>query len=139
MTLERTDRPSVGADMRYWSIPSDDLVRRLQSGGDGLTSADARRRLREYGPNALRDNRHLSRLRVLVNQVRSPLLLLLLFAAAASGVTREWLDAGMVLVIVLATVAVGYSREYSAQAAAGRSAPACTCAHGLYATAIRRP
>jgi hypothetical protein len=30
----------------------------------------------------------------------------------------EWLDAGIVLLIVAATVGIGYSREYRAQAAA---------------------
>ena len=44
-------------------------------------------------------------------QLRSPLLLLLVFAAGASVLTGEWLDASIVLTIVIATVAVGYSRE----------------------------
>jgi hypothetical protein len=35
--------------------------------------------------------------------------------------TREWLDASIVLTIVIATVAVGYSLEYSAQTAAAAS------------------
>src|SRR5262249_3664909 len=58
-----------------------------------------------------------SRLRVSANQLRSPLLLLLVFAAAASAFTGEWVDATIVLVIVAATVVIGYSREYSAEAA----------------------
>ena len=78
---------------------------------------EAATRLSRYGPNALDALRPLSRVGVLMNQVRSPLLLLLIFAAAASGFTGEWFDAGIVLTIVVATVAVGYSREYSAQAA----------------------
>ena len=118
MSVAGTGAPQSADAGRYWSAPADDIVRRLESGRQGLTSADAAARLRQYGPNALREHRQLTRLRVLLNQVRSPLLLLLLFAAAASGVTREWLDAGIVLLIVLASVAVGYSREYSAQAAA---------------------
>jgi Mg2+-importing ATPase len=44
--------------------------------------------------------------------------LLLLFAAGISAATREWTDALIVLAIVLATVGIGYKREYSAQAAA---------------------
>jgi magnesium-transporting ATPase (P-type) len=47
----------------------------------GLSSAEAARRLAEFGRNELRDRRQNSRLRVLWNQLRSPLLLLLLFAA----------------------------------------------------------
>ena len=102
----------------YWSNGPDELATTLRSGVRGLTSAEAEARLRDYGPNALDALRPLSRVGVLLNQVRSPLLLLLIFAAAASGLTGEWFDAGIVLTIVVATVAVGYSREYSAQAAA---------------------
>ena len=85
----------------------------------GLSSAEAERRLGQYGPNALDAQRPLTRVQVLLNQLRSPLLLLLIFAAAASGATREWFDAGIVLAIVVATVLIGYSREYGAQTAAG--------------------
>jgi Mg2+-importing ATPase len=102
----------------YWSHGPDELAATLRSGVQGLTSAEAEARLHDYGPNALDAIRPLSRAGVLLNQVRSPLLLLLIFAAAASGLTGEWFDAGIVLTIVVATVAVGYSREYSAQAAA---------------------
>ena len=102
----------------YWSNGPDELAATLRSGVQGLTSTEAEARLRDYGPNALDALRPLSRVGVLLNQVRSPLLLLLIFAAAASGLTGEWFDAGIVLTIVVATVAVGYSREYSAQAAA---------------------
>ena len=102
----------------FWSNEPDELAAALRSGVQGLTSAEVEARLRDYGPNALDALRPLSRVGVLLNQVRSPLLLLLIFAAAASGLTGEWFDAGIVLTIVVATVAVGYSREYGAQVAA---------------------
>ena len=62
-----------------------------------------------------------------MRQLRSPLLLLLIFAAAASVLSGEWLDAAIVLTIVVVTVGIGYSREYSAQtAAAALRARVCT-------------
>jgi Mg2+-importing ATPase len=59
-----------------------------------------------------------TRVDVFWRQLRSPLLLLLVFAAFASVVTGQWLDAAIVLAIVFATVAIGYSREFRAQTAA---------------------
>jgi Mg2+-importing ATPase len=82
-----------------------------------LSGADAAARLCTFGPNALHDAGALSRIGVLTAQLRSPLLLLLLFAATASMLAGEWLDAGIVLTIVLSTVGIGYSREYSAHKA----------------------
>jgi P-type Mg2+ transporter len=100
----------------YWSLAPEELFRQLRSGRDGLTSTDAGARLRACGPNAIQEYQRLSRLRTLGGQLRSPLLLLLVFAAAASALTGEWVDAGVVLVIVATSVAIGYSREYSARA-----------------------
>jgi Mg2+-importing ATPase len=90
----------------------------LSASAAGLSSAEAARRLRKYGPNQIRERPQLTRWRVLLNQIRNPLLLVLLFASAASGWTGEWVDAAIVLVIVLTTVGIGYAREYSAQTAA---------------------
>ena len=61
-----------------------------------------------------------TRLAVLWNQLRSPLLLLLLFAAAVSVATGEWVDAAIIVAIVLARAAIGYTREYRAQSAAAQ-------------------
>ena len=124
MTTERTDERESSRGARqsvlaaYWALDVEELSKWLQSGPEGLSGARAADRLREYGPNELRKRRRLSRLDVLVRQLQSPLLLLLVFAAAASAVTGDWLDAGIVSSIVAATVGIGYSREYSAQAAA---------------------
>jgi Mg2+-importing ATPase len=102
----------------YWSADADTLLQQLRSAQDGLTTAEAAERLRQYGPNEVREHRSLTRTRVLANQLRNPLLLVLIFAAAASALTGEWVDAVIVLVIVLATVSIGYTREYQAETAA---------------------
>ncbi|HEY1304280.1 MAG TPA: magnesium-translocating P-type ATPase [Vicinamibacterales bacterium] len=114
----RPAAPPTTAGSPYWSLHPAEVARRLETDGTGLTSTEVVQRRQRYGDNAVRERRPLSRLDVLGRQLASPLLLLLVFAAAASAVTGEWLDAGIVMMIVIATVAVGYTREYSAQAAA---------------------
>jgi len=102
----------------YWALEPAELLRRLESTDQGVSSDVAADRLRRFGKNQLKEERPLTRTRVLWNQVRSPLLLLLLFAAAVSAVSGEWGDALIVGTIILATVGFGYKREYHAQAAA---------------------
>jgi Mg2+-importing ATPase len=102
---------------RFWALPAEAVAARLSSGSCGLREEAAARRLREIGPNQLHPGPGLTRLRVLAAQLRSPLLWILIFAAVASAASGEWVDAGIVLAIVAASVGVGYSREYSAQAA----------------------
>jgi hypothetical protein len=55
-----------------WSNGPDELATTLQSSVQGLTSTQADARLRDYGPNALDALRPLSRVRGLLNQIRSP-------------------------------------------------------------------
>jgi P-type Mg2+ transporter len=102
----------------YWALDPVEVMRHLHSEPVGLSSAEAARRLAQYGPNELREQSQLSRARVLWNQLRSPLLLLLVFAAGASALTGAWIDAAIVLTILVASIGIGYSREYRAQVAA---------------------
>ena len=114
----RMPSPASGDEpSRYWASTPESVARSLDSSPNGLSSRAAAARLRTYGPNVLHEHRAASHAQTLLNQVRSPLLLLLVFAAVASFASRAWLDATMVLTIVTATVAIGYWREYSAQTA----------------------
>jgi Mg2+-importing ATPase len=116
--LARAAPPARSGREAYWALDASELLRRLEARPAGLTAAEAAQRLRAHGPNELREHRPLSRIRVLLAQLRSPLLLLLVFAAAVSALTGQWIDAAIVVGIVLASVGIGYQREYGAQAAA---------------------
>jgi magnesium-transporting ATPase (P-type) len=100
----------------YWTLGSAELLRRLDSTDQGLSSAAAADRLRRFGRNQLKEEQAFSRMRILWKQVRSPLLLLLVFAAGVSAATGEWTDAVIVGAIVL-VVGIGYKRECSAEVA----------------------
>jgi Mg2+-importing ATPase len=53
-------------------------------------------------------------LKLLWNQFKSPLVLILVVAAVISGVAREWPDAMIVLAVVLGSTALGFVQEYRA-------------------------
>jgi Mg2+-importing ATPase len=111
-------RPLTGdTPEAYWSLAPNDLAQRLHSGAGGLTSADAVIRLRRHGRNLVAPKRPLSRLRVFLDQLRNPLLLLLVVAAGIGAISGEWIDSTIVLTILLASVLIGYVREYRARAA----------------------
>lgn len=104
----------------YWALPERALLEALKTGPDGLSEEEASRRLERYGANELEESRRLSRLGVVWQQLKSPLVLLLVVAAVISAFTGDWTDAVIVLAIVLGSVVLGYSREYKAQAALAR-------------------
>ena len=110
MTEARTDNP-------YWSHDAGALAAVLGSGPSGLSSAAAAERLRTTGPNSVEETQQLDALRLLLRQVASPLVLILLFGAAISLFLGEWLDAGIILVVVLGSTLLGFYQEYRASTA----------------------
>jgi Mg2+-importing ATPase len=103
--------------LAYWARTPAEVAAALGTDLDGLASDEAARRRTISGPNELHVRGTRSRLHVLWRQVRSPLVLLLVFAAGASIATGEWSDAAIVTAILLASVGVGYHREYRAETA----------------------
>ncbi len=101
----------------YWAKHPAEVARELGVGEGGLPADEAEARLARFGPNEIHAHRALSRLRVLWRQIRSPLVLLLVFAAIASALSGEWSDALIVGVILAASIGVGYRREYRAETA----------------------
>ena len=69
------------------------------------------------GPNSVEDAPRLSALRLLLRQFESPLVLILAFAAAISLVLQQWVDAAIILAIVLGSSLLSFFQEYRASTA----------------------
>ncbi len=93
------------------------VLQQLGSGIAGLSEAEAARRLRGIGPNAVRSH-HARALPVLARQFKSAILLLLIVAALVSSFVGERADAVIIGVILAASVGLGFVNEYRAERAA---------------------
>ncbi len=101
----------------YWSYSAKQLLADLQSSPDGLGTDEARRRLKQFGLNALQIRQRLTAWRLFLNQFKSPLVLILIFAAALSAFVKEWTDAVVVMVIVLGSALITFAQEFRASKA----------------------
>jgi Mg2+-importing ATPase len=97
-------------------LASDEVLTRLGSGPDGLSSEEATERLRQFGPNAL-GTHQVHATAVLFRQLRNPILILLLIAALISGLTGGGTNAVIIAVIVALSVGLGFFNEYRAEVA----------------------
>ncbi len=101
----------------YWSRDAGDVSAALGSSPRGLTAVQAAERLAVVGPNSVEDAQRLGPLRLLWRQFESPLVLILIFAAAVSLSLSQWVDAGIILAIVVGSTLLGFYQEYRASAA----------------------
>lgn len=106
-------------DVRYWCQDAATIATALGAGTGGLTSDQAAVKLVATGPNSVEDAPRLSTLRLLLRQFESPLVQILAFAAAVSLLLQQWVDAGIILAIVLGSSLLSFFQEYRASSAVG--------------------
>ncbi len=104
-------------DANYWNEDAGALAEAFGGGIDGLTSERAAAQLATVGPNSVEDTPRLSAVRLLLGQFESPLVLILAFAAAISIILQQWVDAGIILAIVLGSSLLSFYQEFRASSA----------------------
>ena len=111
-------RPEMSqlALMEAARLPSGTVLRRLSVAPSGLSTGQASERLRTIGPNVLVEHK-VTAVGVFLRQLRNPLLILLLVAAAVSGATGDPTDASIITAIVLLSVGLGFVNEYRSERA----------------------
>lgn len=97
--------------------PPEQALAELESGPEGLSRSAAEERLERVGPNELPRAAGESVLELLEKQVAQPLIYVLLAAAAVTILLEHWIDAGVILGVVVANGIVGFVQEYRASRA----------------------
>jgi Mg2+-importing ATPase len=98
----------------FWSVPPDELVRRLQTKPEGLGSEEAQQRQIAYATSRLKPRRDVNAILLLLSQFRSPIILILLFAAVLSIFLADRTDALIILTIIGVSALLGFWQEYGA-------------------------
>ena len=107
---------------KEYAQTADQVLSDLQSGPEGLSAAQAEGRLAEYGPNRLREAPKATLLQRFLQQLRDPMLLILMAAAAVSAVTNylshePFTEVLIILAVVLLNAVLGVVQESKAEAA----------------------
>lgn len=76
----------------FWNLPADQVLVKVQSTPQGLSSEDAKQRLTQYGANSLKQKQQSHTLMLLLNQFNSPIILILIFAAILSSFLKDTID-----------------------------------------------
>jgi P-type Mg2+ transporter len=102
----------------YLILPTDELLTRLKTSTEGLTSEDAAERLETYGRNELaREHKH-SAIKEFLLHFKSPLVIILLIAGSISGFLGEVANTAIILTIIFVSVILDYYQESKAEKAA---------------------
>jgi Ca2+-transporting ATPase len=102
---------------RWYDLNADDIIRSLQSTRAGLSATEAGSRLRRYGPNQLEGRKKTPPVLVFLAQFLSPLIYILLIAAVISIVVGHFMDAWVILAVLVLNAVIGFVQETRAEKA----------------------
>ena len=102
-------------DRPWQAFEVTEVYRLLRSGENGLSAAEAARRLAETGPNELKRRPPRSLLAIFISQFKNFLIYILIAAMIISLLIGEVVDAGIIAAIVLLNAILGAYQELQAE------------------------
>ena len=120
---------------KSYMMSTDEVLKSLDTDGQGLTSQEAAKRQEKYGPNKLAEGKKPGLVQRFFAQLKDPMLIILLIAAAVSALTgmlsgeSEWAEVIIIVAVVLLNAILGVVQESKAEAAieALQTMTAATC------------
>jgi H+-transporting ATPase len=104
-------KPGAKDDLK--SLPLAEVEKKLGSSPDGLTQAEAAKRLTQYGPNEIEEKKTNPLLKFLT-YFWGPIPWMIEAAVILSAVARHWPDFFIILILLLANAVVGFWEEHAA-------------------------
>jgi P-type Ca2+ transporter type 2C len=102
----------------WYALTPQEAFTRLDSDETrGLTAAEAAARLEAHGPNELVERGVKSAWQILIEQFKGIMIVILILAAVISAALGEFVDAIVVLIIVVLNALLGFRQEYQAEQA----------------------
>jgi Ca2+-transporting ATPase len=101
-----------------WAKPENEVLEALHvSLSQGLSSQEAKDRLKTFGLNVLKAEKKITPLQRFLSQLKSPVVIILLIATLVTALLSEVADSIAIAVIVIINAIIGYVQEAKAEAA----------------------
>lgn len=103
--------------MQYYSETPEKVLAELKSSEKGLTQNEAGRRLEKYGRNELKKKGGIGPAGIFLSQFASPLVIILIAAAAIAFFLGERKDSAVIGAVVAINAVIGFIQEFKAEKA----------------------
>jgi Ca2+-transporting ATPase len=107
----------MNSHTQWHALSTDEVLSRLQSSPEGLSNEESARRLAEHGLNELTAAHRISPWKLLFEQFKNVLIIILLVAIVLSALLGHGVEAIAIAVIVLFSVGLGFVQEFRAEKA----------------------
>lgn len=101
----KSSDPKTNTKEDLKSMPLEEVEKKLESSADGLTQAEAEKRLTQYGPNEIEEKKTNMFLKFL-SYFWGPIPWMIEISVILSGVVKHWPDFFIILLLLVANAVV---------------------------------
>lgn len=105
------------AEQDYYLLSKEEVIEKLNSSKNGLSKEEALNRIKKYGKNTIDKKRSFSWIKILYEQFKSFLIIILILAAIISFFMESKVDSIVIIAIIILNATIGFSQEYRANKA----------------------
>lgn len=108
--------PSI-TEKSFWALPVHECLNILETSNEGLSEEEAKKRRYIFGPNTIPEKSKITKTKILLNQLKSPLIFILLIAGAITIALKDYADASFIIAAALINCLLGFYQENKAEMA----------------------
>ncbi|GAA0763871.1 cation-translocating P-type ATPase [Psychroflexus lacisalsi] len=112
MSKNRSGSPLKDAYRKEWKEIAEYLSINLE---EGLSSEEAKKKLKEHGPNKLKEQEKRSIWEIIISQINNPVIYLLTVASVVAFIFGDTPEAITILIVLLLNTIIGFWMEFQAQ------------------------
>ena len=117
MEQSKTQNRIKNIQPQYHTFSAEDTFTKLGATKQGLNGQEIQKRRQQYGPNRLPEPPRRSPLVRFLSQFNNVLIYVLLGAAVITALLADWVDAGVIIGVVLINAVIGFMQEGKAEKA----------------------
>lgn len=108
--------PSI-IEKSFWALPIHECLNILETSQEGLSEEEAKKRSFIFGPNTIPEKSKITKTKILINQLKSPLIFILLIAGGITLLLKDFTDAGFIISAAFINCFLGFYQENKAETA----------------------
>lgn len=104
-----------GKNMKWHSLETEEVFKELDTSPRGLSEEEVEGRLSKYGPNQIEEEEPISKLRILLAQIKNPIIYIILITALITFIFEKYTDTIVIGIVVIFNTIIGFMQEYKAE------------------------
>ncbi len=101
--------------MNWQSQKKKECLEILNSSQKGLSEEEAKKRLREYGYNQITEAESISKVKLLLDQIKNPIVYVILITAVITFIFQKYSDTIVIGIVIAFNTTIGFIQEYKAE------------------------